>query len=263
MNLNLKDKVVLIAGASQGIGFAIARAFAQEGARVAIGARDYNKINEAANKIRHETQAEVLADVVDVTNAEAIHTWVNKVAETFGTIHVCVTNTGGPPRGVFTELQDQDWQQGMDLTLMSAVRLSRAVLPFMQQQQWGRIIHMCSISVRNPIPNLLISNALRSAVVALSKSQADQFATDNILVNSILTGWTHTEHVDHLMKQRAAEQNISLEDMIATRVAAVPLRRLAKPEEVANPVVFLASEQASFITGTTLTIDGGESRFPF
>lgn len=263
MNLELKDKVVLVAGASQGIGFAIAQAFAQQGARVAICARDENKIIEAADKIQDETGAEVLAHVVDVTKEHDITQWVKEVAQTFSAIHVCITNAGGPPRGVFTELSDQDWQTGVDLTLMSAVRLSRAVLPFMREQKWGRIIHMCSISVRNPIPNLLISNALRSAVVALSKSQADQFAADNILVNSILTGWTHTEHVDHLMKDRAAQQKISVEEMLASRAAAVPLKRLAKPHEVAEPVVFLASERASFITGTTLTIDGGESRFPF
>lgn len=263
MNLNLKDKVVLVSGASSGIGFATALAFAHEGARVAICARNENDIINAADKIQEETEADVLASTVDVTKPDDIDRWVKEVAEAFGGIHVCVTNAGGPPRGVFTDLSDQDWQTGVDLTLMSTIRLSRAVLPFMCQQKWGRIIHMCSVSVRNPIPNLVISNSLRSAVVALSKSQADQFGADNILVNSVLTGWTHTEHVDHLMKQRAAEQKISAEEIFAQCTASIPLRRLAKPEEIAAPVVFLASEQASFITGTTLTIDGGESRFPF
>lgn len=263
MNLNLKDKVVMVSGASSGIGFATALAFAHEGARVAICARNENNIINAADKIQEETEADVLASTVDVTKSDDIDRWVKEVAEAFGGIHVCVTNAGGPPRGMFTDLTDQNWQAGVDLTLMSTIRLSRAVLPSMREQKWGRIIHLCSVSVRNPIPNLVISNSLRSAVVALSKSQADQLAADNILVNSVLTGWPHTEHVKHLMKQRAAEQKISAEEIFTQRSASIPLRRLAKPEEIAAPVVFLASQQASFITGTTITIDGGESRFPF
>lgn len=263
MNLKLNNKVVLIAGASQGIGFATALAFAREGARIAICSRDKNKIEHAAEKIRHETNAEVLANVIDLTQAEAIQNWVKFVIEQFGAIDICITNTGGPPKGAFIDLDDKKWQEAFDLTLMSAVRLSRAVIPIMKTQKWGRIIHLCSSSVRNPIPNLGLSNSIRSAVVALSKTQADELAKDNILVNSVLTGWTHTERTNQLLETIAKNEQLSLEEILDRRKSVIPLGRMGEPEEIALPIVFLSSAAANFITGSTITVDGGESRFPF
>ena len=263
MNLELKNKIVLIAGASQGIGYATALAFAREGARIAICSRDQNKIDAAAEKIRQETNAEVLAQAVDLTQAEAIQSWVESVSKQFKTIHICITNVGGPPKGAFVDLDDKQWQEAFDLTLMSAVRLSRAVIPTMKAQKWGRIIHLCSSSVRNPIPKLGLSNSIRAAVVALAKTQADELAKDNILVNSILTGWTRTERTNQLLETVAKSENINLEEVIAQRQSVIPLGRMGKPEEIAAPILFLSSAGASFITGSTITVDGGESRFPF
>lgn len=263
MNLALKNKVVLIAGASQGIGYATALAFAYEGARVAICSRDKEKIEKAAEEIRNRTKAEILATAVDLTQADAIQDWVASVSKQFKTIHICITNVGGPPKGAFVGLDDQKWQTAFDLTLMSAVRLSRAVIPIMKEQKWGRIIHLCSSSVRNPIPNLGLSNSIRSAVVALSKTQADELAKDNILVNSLLTGWTHTERTKQLLETTAKNEKLSLEEVITRRESAIPLGRMGTPEEIATPIVFLSSAAASFITGSTITVDGGESRFPF
>jgi 3-oxoacyl-[acyl-carrier protein] reductase len=263
MNLELNNKIALIAGASQGIGYATALAFAREGAHIAICSRDRNNIEEAAEKIRQETQAKVLANVVDLKQATAIQTWVDDALKHFGTIHVCITNAGGPPHGAFMELGDTQWYNAVELTLLSAVRLSRAVIPIMQKQHWGRIIHLCSASVRNPIPHLGLSNSIRSAVVALAKTQADELAKDNILVNSLLTGWTRTERVNELMLARAKQEQVKIEEVIAKRQAVIPLHRMAKPEEIAAPIVFLSSARASFITGSSITVDGGESRFPF
>ncbi|MES2141372.1 MAG: SDR family oxidoreductase [Pseudomonadota bacterium] len=263
MQLEIKNKVVLIAGASQGIGYATALAFAREGAHIAICSRDENKIEEAAEKIRQETKAKVLAMAIDLTQAESIQNWVKSVIKQLNSIHICITNVGGPPKGFFVDLDDKKWQEAFDLTLMSAVRLSRAVIPTMQKQHWGRIIHLCSSSVRNPIPMLGLSNSIRSAVVALSKTQADELAKDNILVNSILTGWTHTERTNQLLETIAKKEQLSLKEVIARRESAIPLGRMGKPEDIAAPILFLSSAGANFITGSTITVDGGESRFPF
>jgi 3-oxoacyl-[acyl-carrier protein] reductase len=263
MNLELKNKVVLVAGASQGIGYATALAFAREGARIAICARDKDAIEKAAEKIHKETNTDVLAAAVDLTQAAAIQGWIESVSKQFKTIHVCITNVGGPPKGAFVDLDDKQWQAAFELTLMSAVRLSRAVIPIMKKQHWGRIIHLCSSSVRNPIPNLGLSNSIRSAVVALAKTQADELAKDNILVNSLLTGWTRTERTNQLLEAMAKNAKLNIEAVIAQRESAIPLGRMGKPEEIAAPIVFLSSAGANFITGSTITVDGGESRFPF
>lgn len=263
MHLALNNKIVLVAGASQGIGYATALAFAREAARVSICSRNKNTIEAAAKKIRQETNADILAQAVDLTQADAIKDWVNYSINHFGNLDICITNTGGPPHGSFMSLDDAQWNSSVTLTLMSAVRLSRAVIPTMIKQKWGRIIHLCSASVRNPIPHLGLSNSIGSAVVALAKTQADELAENNILVNSLLTGWTRTLRVEELMQTQAQQKHLRLEDVYAERQKSIPLGRMASPEEIAAPIVFLSSAAASFITGTTITVDGGESRFPF
>jgi 3-oxoacyl-[acyl-carrier protein] reductase len=263
MDLGLKDKVALVAGASKGLGYAAARSLVREGVRVAICSRDALRIESAAEALHRETDAPVFAAVVDVTRAEEITRWVNGVAERFGTIHICVTNTGGPPSMPFVDLDDALWQAWLNQTLMSAVRLARAVIPYMQKQKWGRIIHLASYSVKNPVPNLMLSNSIRSAVVALGKTQADELAADGILVNCVLPGWTETERVGELMEARAKRESISVAEAFARLRATIPVKRLGRPEELGDAVAFLASERASYITGVALTVDGGGSRFPF
>lgn len=263
MDLGIKGKVALIAGASKGLGYAIALGLAKEGVNVAICSRDSERIQQAAELIRKETNVSVLASAVDVTQNDEIEQWVKTVEKEWGAIHICITNTGGPPSMPFIETQDEQWHSALNLTLMSAVRLSRAVIPIMQKQKWGRIIHVCSASVKNPIPNLIFSNSIRAAVVALGKTQANELGAQGILVNSLLPGWALTERTNELITARAKYSNLSVEELYATREAAIPVKRIATPEEIAAPVVFLASECASFITGTVLTVDGGETRFPF
>jgi len=264
MDLGLKNKVIIVSGSSQGLGFASALSFAREGAKVAICSRKKNSIETAADKILSKVpSADILAFTVDMTNALSIQQFVNQVIKKWETVHVCVTNTGGPPSMQFMEAGDDIWQQAFNLTLMSAVRLSRAVIPIMQKQRWGRIIHICSASVKNPIPNLLMSNSLRSAVVAMSKTQSNELAAENILVNCLLPGWTDTERVGEIMTAKAKYQQISLDEAYMQRKNMIPLKRMGTPEEIADSIVFLASERASFITGTNLTVDGGETRIPF
>ena len=263
MNLGLHDKVALVAGASEGLGFAIAKAFSREGAKVAICSRDVNKINKAAKLIKDETQGDVMASVVDLTQSQDIHDWVQHVAKEWGMIHICITNTGGPPASTFIDTTDEQWQKSLNLTLMSAVRLSHAVIPFMQKQKWGRIIHISSASVKNPIPNLIFSNSIRAAVVALGKTQANELGVNGILVNSVLPGWARTERTKVIMEARAKAANKTIEESYQDREASIPVKRIATPEEIAAPVVFLASEQASFVTGVALAVDGGETRVPF
>lgn len=263
MDLGLRGKVALVAGASEGLGFAIAKEFAREGAKVAICSRDLKKINKAAELIRNETGAEVMAAAADLTQPKEINDWVQAVATQWNTIHICITNTGGPPASTFIDTTDEQWQNAVNLTLMSAVRLSRAVIPFMQKQKWGRIIHVCSASVKNPIPNLIFSNSIRAAVVALGKTQSNELGGDGILVNSLLPGWTRTERTNLIMEARAKAANRTIEESYQDREVSIPIKRIATPEEIAAPVVFLASEKASFITGIALTVDGGETRVPF
>ncbi len=181
----------------------------------------------------------------------------------FGTIHILVTNAGGPPPGAFVSLTEELWQSAVNQTLMSAVRLSRAAIPYMQKQKWGRIIHMASYSVKHPIENLMLSNSIRSAVVALGKTQAIELAKDGILVNSILPGWTATERVEQIMRDRAKRNNTEIRAEETAVVKNIPLGRMAQPEEIANVVAFLASERASFVNGVALLVDGGETRTAF
>ncbi|MBI5030354.1 MAG: SDR family oxidoreductase [Chloroflexi bacterium] len=263
MDLGLKGKVALVAGASKGLGKAVALGLAREGAHIAIISRDQNRIEAAAKDIRDTTGAQVLAIVADVTRAEDIQRSVDETVKRFSTLHILVTNAGGPPPAAFMSLTEEQWQSAINQTLMSAVRLSRAAIPFMQKQKWGRILHLSSYSVKHPIENLMLSNSIRSAVVGLSKTQAMELSKDGILVNSILPGWTMTERVDQIMNDRAARNNASVRDETAKIEKEIPMGRMGTPEEFANVVVFLASECASYVNGVALAIDGGATRTAF
>lgn len=263
MDLGLKNKIALVAGASKGLGKAVALGLAREGAHVAIISRDHARIEAAAQDIRNATGAQVLAITADVTRAVDIQRAVDETVKTFGTIHILITNAGGPPPAAFMALTDEQWQSAVNLTLMSAVRMSHAVVPLMQKQKWGRIIHLSSYSVKHPIENLMLSNSIRSAVVGLGKTQAMELARDGILVNSVLPGWTVTERVEQLLTDRATRNRSNLRDEFAKIEKEIPMGRMGKPEEFANVVVFLASECASYVNGVALPIDGGATRTAF
>ncbi len=262
MELGLKGKAVLVTGASKGIGKAIAAAFATEGAKVAIAARNLADLETAAGEIAKSTGAEVMSVAADSTKAEDIVRMTNEVVKRFGTVHVLVNNAGGVGAfAPFENLTDDDWLQILNFNLLSAVRAIRAVLPHMQKQKWGRIINISSESGTQPDAFMPHYNASKAALNNLTKSLSKAFASDGILVNTVSPAFIMTPLVSGMLGKLAQEQGLSPEQVtaqfLATNRPHIELKRPGESEEVASAVVFLASEQASFITGTNLRVDGG------
>lgn len=257
MDLGLRGKVALVAGASQGMGRAAALGFAREGAKVAICARGNAALDEAAEMIRKETGAEVLAMAADMSKAEDIRRFVNETAERFGRLDVIVNNAGGPPSGEFMNFTDEDWRNAFDLSFMSTMRMTREAVPHMRKAGGGRVINITSYSVKEPIAGLVLSNAIRSGVIGLAKTLSRELAGYNILVNNVCPGRIDTERAQKLNKARAERLKKPVEEINKEMAAEVPLGRYGTPEEAADLIVFLGSRRASYITGTTIQIDGG------
>lgn len=257
MELGLKGKVALVAASSTGIGRACALGLAAEGAAVACCARTAAALEETAREIRRQTGAEVFALPTDLTKPEEIRRLVEAVTARFGRIDILVNNAGGPKPGTFADLTEQDWQEAITLILLSTLRLCGAVIPRMRQQRGGRVINIMSVSIKQPLDNLILSNTLRAGVAGLAKSLANELGRDGILVNTVCPGYTMTDRFLSVHRAAAARQGIPVEELIAARAKEVPLGRIGTPEELANLVVFLASERASFITGCTIPVDGG------
>lgn len=260
METGLKGKIALVCGASRGLGRAAAEALAEEGARVAIVARREATLTETATSIAHATGSEVVPIVCDVSKADEARRAVRETARHFGGIDVLVTNAGGPRAGTFDTLAEDDWLQAVDLTFMSVVRMSMEAVPLMRARGGGRIIHITSVSVKQPVDNLILSNSLRPAVVGFAKSLATELAPEKILVNCVAPGYTRTDRVVELTRATAARDDTTAEAVEQRLVAQIPLGRLGAPHELASLIVFLASERASYITGTTLQVDGGYVR---
>ncbi|RME32294.1 MAG: SDR family oxidoreductase [Thermoflexia bacterium] len=256
MDLGLQDKVALVTAASRGLGFAIARELAWEGARLAICARNAGPLEAAAAALRAGAGTEVLALPADVSRPEDVDRLVSTVRDRFGRIDILVANAGGPPPGRFLELTPAAWEAAVRLILMSVVHLCYAVVPTMRTGGGGSIIAMTSVSVKQPLPNLILSNSLRMAVVGLVKTLSDELAPQ-IRVNAVCPGWTRTERVVQLLEDRAARNGTTVAEEEARITAAIPLGRMATPEEIARAVTFLASPAASYITGISLLVDGG------
>jgi 3-oxoacyl-[acyl-carrier protein] reductase len=257
MNLGLKDRVALVAASSQGIGRATAEAFAAEGCRIAMCARNQQTLQTAAEKIRKQYNAEVFAEAFDVTDAAAVSHFVTAVAEKFGGVDICVTNAGGPPAKGFLAATLEEWQRALELNFLSTVYFAREVIPYMQRKKWGRIITLTSITTKQPVTDLVLSNAVRAAVVGLVKSLANEFGKDGILVNNVGPGFTATDRLKELATARASSSGKSEQEIFDGWAADAPLKRLGDPREVAETIVWLASERASYITGQTVLVDGG------
>jgi 3-oxoacyl-[acyl-carrier protein] reductase len=256
MDLGLTDRVVLVTGASSGIGFATAQAFLAEGAKLAICSRSEAKLDAALGRLQAPAGA-VLAAAADLSQSAAAQTLVSRVLAHYGRIDVLINNVGGPPPGNFAAADDAAWHGSVELTLMSAVRTTRLALPGMQQRRWGRIVNVSSYSVKQPIDGLLLSNSIRLAVLGWAKSLANEVAKDNVLVNTVCPGWTRTQRVQDVIELRARDAAVSAEAVEQQITRAVPVGRLGEPHEIADVIVFLASARASYVSGAALQVDGG------
>jgi 3-oxoacyl-[acyl-carrier protein] reductase len=257
MDLGLANKVVLVAASSTGIGRACAEGFAREKAKVIMCSRSEETLNEAAGKIREATGAEILALPCDLTSAESIENLVFEAGKAMGPIDVLVCNAGGPPEGGYFQLTDDDWWEGFQLNFMSMVMLARNVVPHMKANEWGRIVNIASVSARQPMEGLLVSNAVRAGVLGFAKSIATEFAPYNITVNTVLPGYTETHRLAETIKEKAEFKKTTPQEYLKNLQEQVPMGRLAKPHEIANLVVFLASQAASYVTGQAIAADGG------
>lgn len=249
--------MALVSGASQGLGRAIALAFAAEGAHVALCARNGEALDQLAGAIRQQHRVQVHTDAFDVRDGAAIVQFTANVHRVFDRVDICVTNAGGPPAKDFLATTDAEWDDAFALNLRSAAAFARAVIPFMQKQHWGRIVTISSITVRQPQPQLVLSNAVRTGIMGLVRSLANDFGKDGITANNVGPGYTATDRLKELSSRRAADSGQTEKEIEKTWISQVPLGRLGHPEEVADAVVWLASERASFITGQTILVDGG------
>jgi len=260
MDLGLHDKIALVTAASKGLGKAVALRLAQEGTHVTLCARNEEILYESAAEIKTATGVEVLPVPADVSDPAATDALVKATVERFGRIDILITNAGGPPPGQFLDLIPEDWEAATQLTLMSTVRLCYGVVPVMKEQGEGSILAMTSVSVKQPLPNLILSNSVRLSVIGLIKTLADELAPFGIRVNAICPGWTRTARVDQLLRDRAGRNGTTPEEEAAKVAAAIPLGRMGTPEEFAAAAAFLVSPVASYVTGVSLLVDGGMYR---
>jgi 3-oxoacyl-[acyl-carrier protein] reductase len=258
MDLGLDGRVAMVASASKGIGLACARLLAREGCDVSICARGQEALDAALAEIARESKgARVHASVVDVARADDLERWNRETEAALGPASILVTNTGGPPVAPFGDLDDAAWYSGVDSTLMNVVRMCRSVLPAMKAARWGRIVHLTSLVAKQPMLELTISSTLRAGLSGLTKTMANEFGPFGVTVNAVLPGHVLTDRQKHLAEVRSKAQGISEADYYAAVAAAIPVRRLGEPAEIADAVGFLCSTRAAFVNGVSLQVDGG------
>lgn len=257
MNLEIKGKIALVTASSKGIGRAVAEGLVAEGCIVTICSRNKDELLKTAGEIKKKFGVEPSWCVCDLNKLSDIENTVMSVSKQFGSIDILVNNCGGPESGNLQDLSDVKWQAAFDQVLLSTVRLCNLVVPDMILKEWGRIINITSVAVKQPIDNLMLSNSLRSGVIGFSKSLSNEIAKYNITVNNIAPGYTLTNRIYDLAVQKSKQNKISHEDVFIEMAKEIPMNRLASPEEIASSVVYLSSKQASYITGNTIQVDGG------
>ncbi len=257
MELGLKGRGALVCGSSQGLGRAIADGLADEGAEVVVNGRSADKLDAVRDEIAGATGAKVAAVAADLTDAAEIERLVARARAALGKIDILVTNTGGPPSGPFEDHSHETWRAAIANNLESVVHLVRAVLPGMKERRWGRIVNVTSISVKQPVGGLILSNSLRAAVTGFAKTIANEAAPFGVTVNCVLPGYTRTERLVDLARANAGRSGASLEEIYEGWAKEVPMGRLGEPEELAALAVFLCSEKASYVTGQSVAADGG------
>jgi len=260
MDLGINGKVAFVAGASQGLGKAVALELSREGAKVAICALDDPELPRAVEEIKAATGGEVIGIPTDVTDLDQAKGFVRKGLEHFGTVDILVNNAGGPPSRTFLEIDDDLWTFGFKLNLMSTIVMTREAVPIMKEKRWGRIINMTSVAVKQPIDGLILSNTVRSGVIGLAKTLSNELAPHNVTVNNVCPGYTMTERVRKLSEFLAEKQQTTPEAVIRKWESEIPMGRLGTVDEFSALVAFLASERAGYITGTSIQIDGGYYR---
>ncbi len=260
MDLGIKNKVALVAASSRGLGKAIAVQLSREGAKVVICARNKERLFETRDKIAAETGRVVRAFVADVKDKKQVSKMVEQTVKELGTIEILVSNAGGPPSGTADDFTLNDYQDALELNLLSTVNLCYEVIPFMKKQKWGRIINLTSVAAKQPIDSLILSNTARAGVLGFSKSLSNQVASYGITVNSICPGYTKTERVEELAKSFEESGRGTVKDFYKNIQQNIPTGRLGAPEEIAHAVAFLASEGAGYITGVALQVDGGYTK---
>jgi 3-oxoacyl-[acyl-carrier protein] reductase len=257
MDLKIEGKVAVVTAASRGLGRAAAEALAAEGVNLAICSRNEEKIADVADYIQAVYEVDVIYDTCDVTDKAGIQAFKEKVIDHYKTCHILFTNAGGPPPGKIDDFQGENFEKAVELNLFSTINLVYAFLPYMKQQKWGRILALTSISVKQPIPTLVLSNVSRAGVVAFVKSIARELGRLNITANTIAPGYIMTERVEELLQNKAENENITYDEALATIKNLIPVNKVGAPEDLGALCAFLASDYASYITGETHLIDGG------
>jgi 3-oxoacyl-[acyl-carrier protein] reductase len=258
MDLGLSGRAAAVAASSKGLGFACALELAKEGAAVAICSRDEARIREAAQKLRDAVPgAKIHASAIDLSRVDDCHRFVEEAAAAFGRLDILVTNSGGPPPGTFDQISVEELRRSVDANLMAPIAMMKSAVPHMRERKWGRIVNIMAITVKQPKTNLLISSTMRPGVMGFARTIANDLARDGITVNNVAPGYTRTERLDEVAEHQSKMQNRSMGEIFAEWEHVIPARRLGRPEELAAVVTFLTSERASYLTGTTIQVDGG------
>jgi 3-oxoacyl-[acyl-carrier protein] reductase len=257
VDLGIHGKVALVSASSKGLGRAIAEELAAEGTNLVMCARGADELRAAADSIRKSSGVTVVEVAADVSDQRGLDRVAGTALDKFGKVDILVTNSGGPPSGTFESFSAEAWESATRLLLFSAVGLARAVLPGMKERKWGRILNVTSIAVKQPIDGLILSNSLRAAVTGFARTLANEVARFNVTVNNILPGFTRTDRMEQLARQTSERSGVSISDAMAKWEREIPIGRLAEPREFAALAAFLASERASYITGSSIAVDGG------